>query len=225
MSIRIASLSKRIKGVDILHDIDLHVPNGYVMGLAGVNGSGKTTLMRAVAGLIRPTSGTIDVDGVRLWRDASFPPSIGILIENPAFLDSRTGFDNLRLLASVKGGADEDRIRDTLRTVGLDPHDRRKFRTYSLGMKQRLGLAAAVMERPSIVVLDEPTNALDADGVSMLKSLVKAEKARGAAMLVSCHDAAILHELSDEVAFMENGHITKRERANAAQSAESEAGL
>lgn len=217
MTLEIQAVTKTIKGVDVLKNITFRVPSGRVVGLSGINGSGKTMLMRVICGLIRPSSGMVTINGMQLGRDIAFPPSIGALIENPAFLDSRTGFNNLQLLASIKGIADSPRIAETLRFVGLDPNDKRKFRKYSLGMKQRLGLAAAIMESPEIVVLDEPTNALDTEGISMLKQLVISQKKRGAAVIISCHDATILRELSDEIIYMEDGRILSRELAKEIQ--------
>ncbi len=218
MGVAIHALSKVIKGRTILDNISIEAPSGCITGLSGVNGSGKSMLMRAVAGLIRPTSGIITIDGRVLWNEIEFPPSIGLLIENPAFLSGRTGIDNLRLLASIKGVADESRIRKTLGYVGLDPDDKRRFSKYSLGMKQRLGLAAAVMEHPRILLLDEPTNALDSAGVEMLKKLVRGYRDHGAAVILSCHDASILDELSDRIYYLAEGHLDGCKTLNKALS-------
>ena len=164
-------------------------------------------LMRAMAGLIKPNEGEIIVDGKTLWDDVSFPESIGMLIENPAFLDNYTGYQNLYMLASIKCIIDEESIRQTMREVGLNPLEKKKYRKYSLGMKQRLGIAAALMESPSIILLDEPTNALDAQGVEIAKKLILAEKDRGASIVISCHDKDILEYLSDEIYYMSEGCI------------------
>ena len=223
MSVEIKGLNKSIQGVSILKDISMGFPSGCVTGLSGVNGSGKTMLIRAVAGLIRPNSGTIDIDGKRLWRDISFPPSVGVLIENPAFLNDRTGLENLRILASIKNLVAEYELRQTLEDVGLDPDDKRKFRKYSLGMKQRLGIAAAVMERPDLLLLDEPTNALDSDGVAMFKRTIARERERGATCVISCHDASILRELSDQIYYLAEGHIDGYEKLEPASDLEKDA--
>lgn len=217
MTVTVNNVTKRIGGALVLDDITLEVPNGTVVGLSGVNGSGKTMLMRAMAGLIRPTEGEVRIDGKRLWRDIPFPPSVGLLIENPAFLDSRTGLQNLALLAAIKGavggrgrkmeGRRRERVVEVIRSVGLDPADKRKYRKYSLGMKQRLGIAAAVMEEPKLLLLDEPANALDTSGVAILKNTVRAERERGAAIVLACHDATILQELSDVIYYLAEGHI------------------
>lgn len=212
MGVVVQDLSKDIKGRTVLDHVSIEAPSGCVTGLAGVNGSGKTMLMRAIAGLIRPSSGSITIDGQRLWQDMEFPPSVGLLIENPAFLGGRTGYENLRLLASIRSRASDERIRKVIEYVGLDPNDRRRFSKYSLGMKQRLGLAAAIMERPSLLMLDEPTNALDSAGVEMLKSLVRGSRKGGATIILACHDAHILRELSDQIFYLAEGHLDGYEK-------------
>lgn len=200
-------LVKDIKGHRVIDGISLELSSGKIVGFKGINGSGKTMLMRLLAGLIRISSGSITIDGKELGKDITFPPSLGILIENPAFLDSYTGFQNLKMLAAIKGEASDEKIAETISLVGLDPTDKKKYRKYSLGMKQRLGIAAAVMESPEIIILDEPTNALDDSGVEMLKDIVQKEKNRGAIVVVSCHDLAILQEMSDEIYVLEAGKV------------------
>ena len=200
-------ISKEIKNNLVTNDVSAVFSSGSIIGLRGINGSGKTMLMRLIAGLIHPTQGRILINGKQLWKEISFPDSIGILIENPSFLDSYSGFRNLKLLASVKKLISDDKIRQSIREVGLDPNDKKKYRKYSLGMKQRLGIAAALMEEPDIILLDEPTNALDTDGIALLKPLLQREKARGALIVLSCHDLSILRELSDEIYLLESGRI------------------
>ena len=206
-TIQLTDVVKDIKGKRIIDHVSLQMESGKISGLKGVNGSGKTMLMRLIAGLITPTSGSILINGKRLGKDITFPESIGILIENPAFLDAYSGFDNLKMLASIQKKITDDHIRETLPLVGLDPQDKKKYRKYSLGMKQRLGIAAAVMEEPDIVILDEPTNALDSDGVAMLKEILKRQKERNALVVISCHDLDTLKELSDEIFLMESGTL------------------
>lgn len=209
MSVSIESVSKYFGATCVLDAVSLEVPDGTVVGIAGINGSGKTMLMRVAAGLVRPAEGVVRADGAVLGRDADFPPSVGVLIESPAFLDFRTGLENLSLIASIKGLVGRDACERELARVGLDPHDKRRFRAYSLGMRQRLGLAAALLERPRFIILDEPSNALDEQGVSLLKRLVAEEKRRGAAILLSCHDKVLLDETADEIHVMENGRIVE----------------
>ena len=206
-TIEITDLVKDIKGKRIIDHVTLHLESGKITGLKGVNGSGKTMLMRLVCGLITPTSGSIVINGKRLGKDITFPESVGILIENPAFLDAYSGFENLKLLASIKHRIGPEEIRQTIARVGLAPDDKKKYRKYSLGMKQRLGIAAAVMEEPDIIILDEPTNALDSDGVAMLKEILHDQRERGALVLISCHDLPTLQELSDEIYLMESGAL------------------
>lgn len=211
MSITIEALSKRIRGVEVLRGVSLCIGSGQVVGFAGPNGSGKTMLMRCIAGLVAPSSGSIEIDGRTLGRDFTFPPSIGLLIEGPAFLAGRSGLDNLCLLASIRDVVNEGEIRRAIESVGLDPDDKRPVRKYSLGMKQRLGIATAVFERPDIVVLDEPTNALDSSGVEMAKRVVAAQKARGATVVLSCHDAQTLRAMADEIYYFAEGHMDGHE--------------
>lgn len=207
MIVELKNVSKSIRGADIINDVSARFESGVVTGLKGVNGSGKTMILRLIAGLIRPTKGEVVIDGEILWRDISFPKSIGILIENPAFLDYYSGFDNLKLLASIQNRIDDEKIRNTIKMVGLDPHSKKKYKKYSLGMKQRLGIAAAVMESPDMILLDEPTNALDISGVEMVKEIIKKEKAQGKLIILACHDQEILEYLSDRILCVEEGHL------------------
>lgn len=223
MFIEATNLSKIIKKATVLDSINLHMESGKIYGLRGKNGSGKTMLLRALCGLIAPTSGTINLNGEILGKDISFPRSVGALIENPAFLSGYTGFQNLKLLASIQNTISDEQIRETLTRVGLDDKDKRKFRKYSLGMKQRLGIAAAVMEKPAFIILDEPINALDEKGVALVRGILQDERQRGALIIVACHDKEELEALSDEIFMLENGrivdhilmdHAAKEETAN-----------
>lgn len=214
MEIKIEHYTKVIKGATILDDINLTLHSGVCYGLQGKNGSGKTMLMRAICGLIRPTKGQVEIDGKGIGKDISFPESVGVLIENPAFLSYYTGKKNLQLLAAIQGRITDKEIEDSLIHVGLDPKDKRKYRKYSLGMKQKLGIASAFMEQPELIILDEPINAIDADGVVLVKKMVRQAKERGAILIVACHDAQELAELSDEVIQISEGRIVNREKEN-----------
>lgn len=207
MKIIVDHVSKIIKGIDILTDISMVLTSGHIVGFQGVNGSGKTMLMRLISGLIRPTNGTVSIGGKVLGKDISFPPSIGTLIENPAFLDGYSGFENLRILASIHNRITSENIKATISAVGLDPESHKAYRKYSLGMKQRLGIAAAVMEHPELILLDEPTNALDVDGVAMVKEIIQKEKDRGALIILCCHDSEVLNALADEVYHIQEGKL------------------
>ena len=140
-----------------------------------------------------------------------FPPSLGLLLEGPAFLDAYTGFENLRTLASIRGKASDEQVRLWIQHVGLDPNDRRRYRAYSLGMKQRLGIAGALMEEPDILLLDEPTNALDVNGVEMAQQLILAARNRGATVILACHDTDVLQNVADEAWHLAEGHIDGHE--------------
>lgn len=209
--IRAVHVCKTIRGARVLDDVSLDLEPGRITALVGPNGSGKTMLMRVFAGFVAPTSGHVEVDGVRLGPNLNFPPSMGLLLEGPALLDQLSGYENLRTLASIRGIADERQIRGWLARVGLDPDDRRRYRAYSLGMRQRLGIACACMEEPDFLILDEPTNALDADGVAMVQRELRAARGRGATVLMACHDALVVRAVADEIWHIAEGHLEGHE--------------
>ena len=202
-------VSKSIYGVPIINSISMKLVSGNVYGFQGINGSGKTMLMRLICGLIYPTKGEIAIDGKRLGKEITFPQSVGLLLENPAFLDSYTGYENLEMLASIKNIITREEIHEAITSVGLDPLDKRKYKKFSLGMKQRLGIAAAIMEKPDILILDEPTNSLDSSGVSLVKTIIAKERERGAIIILACHDLPVLQDVSDEIFLLEQGKITE----------------
>lgn len=206
--IKIENLVKTIKGNKVIDNITLTLTSPKIVGFKGINGSGKTMLMRLICGLIKPTDGKITINGKVLHKDISFPKSIGVLIENPAFLDGYSGFENLKMLASIKNIVKDYQIKDIIRAVGLNPDDKKHYKKYSLGMKQRLGIACALMESPDIIVLDEPTNALDSDGITTVKELIVQKREEGALVIISCHDIDILKELSEEIYVLEQGKLT-----------------
>jgi ABC-2 type transport system ATP-binding protein len=210
MYVELKNVSKIINKVPILTDISVRFDGGKVYGLRGKNGSGKTMLMRAVCGLILIDSGEIDINGEILGKQLSFPRSIGALIENPGFIAGYTGFENLKMLASIQARIGDDKIRESITEVGLDPDDKRKFRKYSLGMKQKLGIACACMEDPDILILDEPINAIDEEGVVLVRNLLLKAKQRGAVIIVSSHDREELDLLADEIYLMKDGRITDK---------------
>ena len=207
MKIVMENVSKTIKKAPILVDINLEFEGGKVYGLKGKNGSGKTMLMRAICGLIKPNSGTIIINDEVLGKDISFPRSIGVLIENPAFINNYTGFKNLKVLASIQNKIGDEQIRKALEQVGLAPDDKRTYRKYSLGMKQKLGIAAAFMEEPDIIILDEPINALDEAGARQVHEILDEQKRRGAIIIIACHDKEELEMLSDEIIEISEGKI------------------
>ena len=209
MIIKVENVSKIIRGNSVIEHISMELTSGKVFGFRGINGSGKTMLMRLIAGLIYPTKGQITVDNQILGRDINFPENMGLLIENPAFLDNYSGFANLKLLSSIQDKIDDKQIRRTLERVGLEPDSKKKYKKYSLGMKQKLGIAAAVLEKPELLILDEPANALDEEGVERLKKIVQEEKERGALIILSCHDAYLLEEMSDVIYLLQDGKLLK----------------
>ncbi len=207
MEIEVRNLTKRISGNLILDNINIKMTNGKIYGLKGKNGSGKTMLMRAICGLILPTEGEVIIDGQVLGKDISFPNSLGALIESPGFISNYSGFKNLKILSEIQGKIDDNKINEVLTMVGLDPKEKKKFKKYSLGMKQKLGIAAAIMEEPEIIILDEPTNALDESSAISLRKTLQKYRDAGALIIISCHDSEELEFLSDEIFFMENGRL------------------
>lgn len=207
MQVELRHLTKKIKGVTVLADISYAFQGGCIYGLSGKNGCGKTMMMRSIAGLIYPSSGSVLIDGKELGKDISFPESLGLLIENPAFLASYTGFENLRILAKVQGDVSDEEIRNTLQKVGLDPEDKRKYYKYSLGMRQRLGIAAAIMGEPKVILLDEPINAIDADGVNEIRDVVRGLVHEDRVIIIACHDKEEMDYMADTVIQMSEGHI------------------
>lgn len=203
--IKVDGVSKTIGNNVVLNEIQLAVEPGAVIGLQGINGSGKTMLLRLIAGLILPTKGQVLIDGKILGTDFEFPPSIGFLIENPSFLPQYTGAENLQLLSSLHQKMSHSQIESVLQRVGLQDT---KYRKYSLGMKQRLGIAAAVFEQPDIILLDEPTNALDESGITMLKDTIQEEATRGATIVVASHDMNFLHHCCSRVYTMRAGYLS-----------------
>ena len=167
--IEIKDLTKSFDGVEVLSHISMTLESGKIYGLVGRNGSGKTMLMKHILGFVSPTSGTITIDGKVLGKDIDAPDNIGAIIENPGFLPGYSGFRNLKMLASIRHKISDEDIKNAIRLVGLDPESKKHVGKYSLGMRQRLGLAQALMEHPDILLLDEPLSGLDNDGVQEME--------------------------------------------------------
>ena len=214
-TIELKNVYKTIHKKPVIQDISVLMQSGKVYGFQGINGSGKTMLMRLISGLIRTTQGQIIINGKTLGKDITFPESIGLFLENPTFLDEYSGFRNLKMLASIQNKISDDKIHETIELVGLDPAEKKKYRKYSLGMKQRLGIAEAIMEDPDIVIMDEPTNSIDVNGIELIKTIITAQKERGALVIVSCHDLPLLQAMSDEILLLESGrainHLVTKE--------------
>lgn len=207
MELTAEKINKTLQGKSILKDISLSLHSGSVYGFVGKNGSGKTMLFRALSGLIKIDSGRIVWDGKVLHRDFEVLPSLGIVLENVGLYPNLTGFENLKYLAGLRGRTGKAEIEEAILRVGLDPDDKRTYRKYSLGMRQRLAIAQAVMERPDVIMLDEPTNALDEDGVSEIRTLIRQEKERGALILMASHNSEDIRVLTDRQYRVENGCV------------------
>lgn len=206
-SIEIKSLTKKIKNSVILDNINLNFEKGKIYGIRGRNGSGKTMLFRAICGLIIPTNGAIFFNGEELHKDISIPPDIGVLIESPGFWSNYSGFKNLKILSGIKNKISNQDIIQALVDVGLDPDDKKPYKKYSLGMKQKLGIAQALMEKPDIILLDEPTNALDEESVESIRKLLLREKDRGATILIASHNTEDIESICDYKLVIDNGKI------------------
>ena len=210
MKIEIRNVTKVIKKTKVIDNVNITFEGGKIYGLSGKNGCGKTMLMRLISGLIYPTEGEVVIDGKILGKDCSFPKSIGLLIENPAFLEEYTAYENLRMLNGVGGNRlDKEEILSLIKSVGLDPHDSRKYYKFSLGMRQRLGIAAAIMGKPDVILLDEPINAIDEDGVSEIRNLIRSLSGEDRIIIIACHDKEEMEYMADEIIYMKDGKIVK----------------
>lgn len=206
--VEIKNYCKSIKSRPILNNVSCNFEYGKIYGLYGHNGSGKTMLLRAIAGLLVPDSGSVVIDGKVLHKDMSFPPSIGIVIENMNLLPQYNAYDNLKILGKIKKTATDEDIKTALERVGLKSD--LKVKKFSLGMKQRLNIAQAVFEKQKIILLDEPTNALDNDGVQLIYKLLKEEKERGALVVITTHHKEDLKEICDVVLEMTEGELHEK---------------
>ena len=205
--IELKHVTKILKKNKVLDDISYAFEEGKVYGLYGENGSGKTMLLRAISGLIVPTEGEIICSGRKLHKDISFPENTGIVIENMELLPRFTARENLRILAKIRKIATEEDITEALNAVGLEPDSRKKVKKFSLGMKQRLNIAQAIFEKQKVILLDEPTNALDEGGVQQIYDLIKRERARKAIIIIATHHKEDLKEMCDVILRISNGTL------------------
>ena len=192
----------------VLTDVSREFKEGKIHGIVGNNGSGKTVLMKCICGFLKPVSGRIFVNYKQVGKDMDFPDNMGIIIETPGFLPNMTGVKNLQLLASLNKKADLDTIKRTIELVGLDPNMKKHVSKYSLGMRQRLGIAQAIMEDPSILILDEPFNGLDKHGVKHMRALLDNLRSQGKTIILASHNQADIDELCDTVCEMDAGIMT-----------------
>ena len=205
--ILIRQLSKTYGTQTVLDKISAEFFSGKIYGLVGRNGSGKTMLLKHICGFVTPDSGEVLVNGERVGKKGKFPENIGIIIESPGFLPSFTGFQNLKILARVKGNITDREIKDSIRLVGLDPESGKKVGKYSMGMRQRLGLAQALMEDPDILLLDEPTNGLDNEGVKDIREILYQKRKEGKLIILASHSREDIELLCDEVGYMDRGEM------------------
>ena len=207
--IQLQNVTKRIKENTVLDNVSYTFKSGFVYGLYGQNGSGKTMLLRAISGLINLDSGSIFIDGEKLHDKIEFPPETGIVIENMELLPECSAKRNLQMLAKIKNIADEKDIIFSLERVGLDPDSDKKVKKFSLGMKQRLNIAQAIFENQKIILLDEPTNALDEEAVQLIYKIIREETSRGATIIVATHHKEDLKEVCDVILKIAEGKIVE----------------
>ena len=208
--IEVRGLSLTIGKTAILNDVTVSLEAGKIHGLIGRNGSGKTMLMKCICGFIRPTRGVVVVDGKRVGKDVDFPKNMGIIIETPGFIPYYSGYENLKLLAGLRNKIGKEEIIQAMERTGLDPKLKRHVKKYSLGMRQRLGLAQAIMEDPDILILDEPMNGLDKDGVEDMRRYLIDLREQGKTILIASHSSEDISVLCDSVYEMEKGILQHR---------------
>ncbi len=205
--IEVSGVSKSFKGVKVLDDVSMYVEKGSICGLVGLNGSGKTLLMKVICGFLIPDSGSVFVQGKYIGKDIDFPEDVGVIIEHPGFMPYMSGFSNLKSLASIKGMKDNEKIRRYMELVGLNPDEKKWVSKYSLGMRQRLGIAQAIMEDQHLIILDEPMNGLDKKGVDEVRDILLKLKESGKTILLASHSQADIDILCDRVYEIDYGHI------------------
>lgn len=199
LGIEVKNVYKSFGKEAVLKNISLSIPPGTICGVVGNNGSGKTVLMKCICGFLKCDKGSILVNGKQVGKECDFPDELGVIIETPGFIPNLTGYKNLKILAALKGRIGKKEIKETLRKTGLDPEMKKPVSKYSLGMRQRLGIAQAIMEEPKVLVLDEPFNGLDKGGVLEMRALLKELKESGKAILLASHNAQDIEELCDHV--------------------------
>ena len=208
-AVRLNNLSKSFRQEQVLKGITHDFEAEKIHGIMGFNGSGKTVMFKCICGFLKPDSGSVCVDGKYIGRDMDFPQSIGIIIENPGFLPNLSGFQNLKRLAALKGIITDEEVQNAIRKVGLDPISKKKVSQYSLGMRERLGIAQAIMESPKLLILDEPFNGLDKRGAEDVCGLLKELQEKGTTILIAAHNMMEIEWLCDTIAEMDAGVLTQ----------------
>lgn len=206
--VEISNLKKYINGNCILNDINIQFEKGKIYGIVGRNGSGKSIMFKIMCGFINPSEGQIKVFD-KIIDNGEFPNNTGIIIESPGFLPQYSALKNLSIIASIKNKISEKDIKDTLSLVGLNPLDKRPVKKYSLGMKQRLGIAQAIMENPKLLILDEPMNGLDSEGINSIRNILLDYKSKGITIILASHNEDDINILCDEIITLENGSIKR----------------
>lgn len=209
--IEIENLTKTFGTQTVISDVSGIFYPGKIYDFVGRNGSGKTVLMKMILGFIKPTSGTIKVNGKQVGKEIDIPDDIGAIIETPGFLPEYSAFQNLKLMAMIRGKITSERIRETIKLVGLDPDSKKHVGKYSLGMRQRLGIAQAIMEDPQILLLDEPLNGLDNEGVEEMRNVLLKQKEQGKLIIIASHSKEDIDILCDEIFRFDHGKIIGHE--------------
>lgn len=204
--VKLDSVSKSFKKDSVLTDVSVEFEQGKIYGIVGKNGAGKTVLFKVIAGFLRPTSGHVYVKDKEIGVNSDFAEDIGLIIETPGFLSQYSAYKNLEYLASIRNKITEKEIREAIRLVGLDDKSKKKVGKFSLGMRQRLGIAQAIMENPELIILDEPMNGLDKNGIAIVKDLLRKLKEEGKTIIMASHYAEDM-EICDEVFEMEDGKL------------------
>lgn len=207
--IEVKNISKSFKKVRVLNDVSMTVEKGTICGLVGLNGSGKTVLMKAICGFLLPDEGEVYVRGKQIGKEIDFPENVGAIIETPGFSQYISGFQNLKNLASIQKKISDKRIRKVMKMVELDPYSKKWVSKYSLGMRQRLGIAQAIMEDQDLLILDEPMNGLDKRGVADVRALLLKLKEHGRTILIASHNQYDIDMLCDKVYEMDRGYIER----------------
>lgn len=205
--IEVSNAVKKYKETVALNDVTINFEKNKITGIIGRNGSGKTVLLKSICGLTKLTSGKIKVDGKVIGRDIEIPKSVGVIIETPGFINEFSGIKNLQILYSLNNKMDKAKLEDVMVQVGLDPKSKKRVSKYSLGMRQRLGIAQAIMENPDILILDEPTNALDKHGVDEFRELLLKLKGEGKTIIIASHNSADIELLCDVVYELDAGRL------------------
>lgn len=204
--VKVENVTKYFKQEKVLDDVNMNLETGHIYGIVGKNGAGKTVLFKIIAGFIKPSSGKVTVAGKIIGVDRDFPDSLGLIIETPGFLSQYNAYQNLLYLANINNKISKEDVKESIRMVGLDPNSNKKVGKFSLGMRQRLGIAQAIMENPNLIILDEPMNGLDKKGIEDVKELLLKLKGDGKTILMASHYAEDM-EICDEVFQMEDGKL------------------